>query len=221
MTEHVPSFRSKEQVLADLGKALHFSEDALDRNREGRVAAEQIKHLAVRCVRPAILASLFLFLPLFMWISTTAAQQQVPFLAGAPLFFDDLLHFGQSVEAHGRISTIFRLATVLISLGLGGFFAARFPLALYFDLLDGTVYAREGRVIAREEQTLRPNGRDPIEKYFFDLKGDRFQVNMAAFRAIENGGLYAIYLLPRSQALVSLEPKTTELRAQDGTLLAG
>jgi len=221
VTEPVSSFRSREQILNDLYQALHFSEDALDRNREGRLAAEQIKHLAVRCVRPALLASIFLFLPLFLWISTTAAQQQVDFLAAIPLFFDDFVHFSKSVEAHGRIGALFRLGTVLLSVGLGVFMASRFPLAMYFDLLDGTVYMREGRVIAREEQTLRGNGRDPIEKYFFDLKGDRFQVNLAAFRAIENGGLYTIYLLPRSQVLVAIEPKTTELRSKTGELLAG
>jgi hypothetical protein len=69
------------------------------------------------------------------------------------------------------------------------------------------VATREGRVIAREEQTLRPNGRDPIEKYYFNLKNDRFDVNFAAYRALENGSTYLIYVLPRSGVLVSMEPK--------------
>ncbi len=219
--ENVSSFRSKDQVLADLSKALYFSEDSLDRNRDGRVAPDQIKRLAIRCIKPALLSSVFLFLPLIMWISTTSAEKQVPFMAAAPVFFDDLTHFSQTVEEHGRFGAIFRIGTVTLSLAFGLFIASRFPFALYFDLLDGSITHREGRVIAREEQTIRPNGRDPIEKYFFDLKGERYQVNMAAFRAIENGGQYYLYLLPRSQVLVSLEPKTTELRAQDGTLLAG
>ncbi len=221
MSENTSAFRSKEQVLEDLSKALHFCEDSLIRNREGRIAAEQIKWLAVRCIKPAVLASLLLFVPLFMWISMTAAQQQVSFISAAPIFFDELTHFGQCAEAHGKIGAILRLGTVVIGLGLGFFFAARFPFALYFDLLDGTVFCRDGRIIAREEQTMRQNGRDPVEKYFFDLKGDRFQVSLAAYRAIENGGFYTLYLLPRSQVLVSLEPKNMELRAQDGSLLAG
>ena len=99
--------------------------------------------------------------------------------------------------------------------------ASRFPFALYFDILDGTVFVQEGRLIAREEQTLRPNGRDPIEKYFLDMKADRFQVNLAAFRAVESGALYLVYLLPRSQVLVSLEPKITKQQAKDESALAG
>jgi len=221
MTGPASSFRSKEQVLADLGKALYFSEDSLDRNREGRIAPEQIKRLALRCVKPALLSSIFIFLPLFMWISTYSARENVSFFAAAPLLFDDLAHMSQSIEAHGKIGAFFRMATILIGLGFGIFFGTRFPIAMYFDLIDGTLFVREGRIVAREEQTIRDNGRDPIEKYYFDLKGDRFQVNLAAFRAIENGGFYSLYVLPRSQVLVSLEPKTMELRAQDGTLLAG
>jgi hypothetical protein len=41
-------------------------------------------------------------------------------------------------------------------------------------------------------------------------------VNLAAYRAIEPGSIYVVYLLPRSQMLVSIEPKmedTPEMRA--------
>lgn len=214
-------FRSSQQVLDDLFKALHFSSEILERNRKGCLAAEQIKSLAVRCIQPAFLAFIFLLLPLLLWIPMISAQQQVSFLAAAPILFDDLSHLSQSIEAHGRFSALFRLGTVLLGAGLAVFMASRFPFALYFDILDGTVFVREGRLIAREEQTIRPNGRDPIEKYFLDMKGDRFQVNLAAFRAIESGALYVVYLLPRSQVLVSLEPKIAKQKAQDESALAG
>ena len=78
---------------------------------------------------------------------------------------------------------------------------------MYFDLLAREVVAREGRVIAREEQTLRPNGRDPIEKYYFDVKDKRYDVNHAAYKALENGSNYLMYVLPRSGVLVAMEPK--------------
>jgi hypothetical protein len=61
--------------------------------------------------------------------------------------------------------------------------------------------------VAREDQTLRPNGRDPVEKFFFVLKNDYYQVNLPAYRALENGSMYILYVLPRSNVLVSIEPK--------------
>ena len=107
----------------------------------------------------------------------------------------------------GSLGRSSRLGTVLAGLLFGLYLVSRFPFALYFDLLDGTVFTKEGRIVAREEQTLRANGRDPVEKYFLDMKADRFEVNLAAFRAVENGGMYLVYLLPRSQVLIALEPK--------------
>jgi hypothetical protein len=203
-------FRSSEQVLNDLYKALHFSPEALAINRKGRVSSQQIKRLAVRCIRHAFLASVFLFVPLFLWSALTSAQQQVSLFSAPPLLFNDLLHLSDSVEAHGRFGALFRLVTILGGLAIGLYMVSRFPFALYFDLLDGAVFVREGRIIAREEQTLRSNGRDPVEKYFLDIKTERFEVNLAAYRAVENGGMYLVYLLPRSQVLVSLEPKAAK-----------
>jgi hypothetical protein len=210
VTQPAPLFRSNEQVLYDLSKALHFSPESLEINRRGRVSSQQIKRLSVRCVRHALLASIFLFLPLFLWMALTSAREQVPFLSAAPILFRDLLHLSDSIEAHGRFGAIFRMGTVLGGLAIGLFMVLRFPFALYFDLLDGTVFVREGRIVAREEQTIRPNGRDPVEKYFFDIKTERFEVNLAAYRAVENGAMYLVYLLPRSKVLVSLEPKVAQ-----------
>lgn len=215
MIEHASTYRSKEHVLGDLSRALHFSAESLEINRKGRLSAEQIRQFGFRCVRPAFLASIFLFLPLLLWIALTSAQQQAPFMSAASIFFDELLHYSQSVEEHGRIGALLRIGSVVLSLGLGFLVASRFPFGLYFDLLDGTLYIKEGRIVAREEQTLRANGRDPIEKYFFDIKTDRYQVNLAAFRAIENGSAYIVYILPRSQTLVSLEPKVNELKVNE------
>lgn len=214
MIDQAGTYRSKERLLGDLSKALHFSAESLEINRKGRLSAEQIKLFGFRCVRPAFLASTFLFLPLLLWIALTSAQQQVPFMSAATIFLDELLHYGQSAEAHGRIGALLRIGSTALSLGLGFLIASRFPFALYFDLLDGTLYIKEGRIVAREEQTLRTNGRDPIEKYFFDMKTDRYQVNLAAFRAIENGAAYVVYILPRSQTLVSLEPKVNKPNLQ-------
>ena len=107
-----------------------------------------------------------------------------------------------------KLGGAFMLGSIIVSLALAAFMAFRMPLLLYFDLLDRKVEAREGRVVAREEQINRANGRDPIEKYYFDLKTDRFTVNLAAYKAIENGSVYLLYVLPRSRQLVAIEPKS-------------
>ena len=67
-------FRTNEQVLHDLSIALHFSRETLAINRKGRVSSEQIKRLAMRCIRHAFLTSIFLFVPLFLWTALTSAQ---------------------------------------------------------------------------------------------------------------------------------------------------
>ena len=202
-------FRNREQVLSDLSKALHFSPEALEVNRRGRISSEQIKRLAFRCIRPALLTSLFLFLPLFLWIALTSAKEpKCPCCRQRRSCFRDLLHLSDSIEAHGKFGALFRLGSILVGLGIGIYMLSRFPFALYFDLLDGTVSTREGRIVAREEQTLRSNGRDPVEKYFFDIKTERFDVNAAAYRAITRAR-YLIYLLPRSQCSCRFEPKVS------------
>ena len=75
------------------------------------------------------------------------------------------------------------------------------------DLLEGRVITKDGRVTPAKEQTNRTNGRDPVERYFFSLHHLNMQVNLAACRALENGSLYLLYVLPRSEELVSIEPK--------------
>ncbi|MGA6983949.1 MAG: hypothetical protein WBZ11_20515, partial [Candidatus Sulfotelmatobacter sp.] len=102
---------------------------------------------------------------------------------------------------------VLMLGSILGSLVMAVFMATRIHLQLYFDLLDGKVEAREGRVVAREEQENRPNGRDPIEKYFFSLRYLNMPVNLAAYRALEAGSVYIVYLFPRSEILASIEPK--------------
>jgi hypothetical protein len=67
---------------------------------------------------------------------------------------------------------------------------------------------------------MRANARDPIEKYFFDMKTDRYDVNLAAYRALESGAMYLIYVLPRSGTLIALEPKVTRSGSESLSRLA-
>jgi hypothetical protein len=207
LIEDATTYRSKVQVLYDLSKALHFSPETLEANRKGKISTEQIKQLSSRCFPPAILTMVFAVAPFAIWTWITAQREQLPLGNAFPILLKELLHVKCLMEAHGQVGGAAMLGSVLISLGLAVFMATRVPLMLYFDLLDRKVEAREGRVVAREEQINRANGRDPIEKYFFSLRYLNMPVNLAAYRALEAGSIYIVYLLPRSEVLASIEPK--------------
>jgi hypothetical protein len=201
------TYRTKEAVLVDLAKALQFSPDSLESNRKGKLDGSQFTGLIGKCVTPFFLMVLFAAAPFLIWGALTASQQQASFSSGLQLFVAQIMNIGDLADSQGKFAVVTRVGSLLLSLGLAAVFASKVSFGLYFDLLARSVITKEGRIIAREEQTIRPNGRDPIEKYYFDIKTDRFPVNLAAYRAIENGSVYLLYLLPRSRQLVAIEPK--------------
>jgi len=207
VTEDATTFRSKEQVLYELSKAVGFSPESLELNRQGKLAKDQAKKLAVRCGKPTILAVVFAVAPFLLWTRTTSSSQQISFGAAFPVLITELTHVKDLFEAHGKLGGAIMLGSFLIPLALAVLLATRVPIALYLDLLDGKVTMQEGRVVAREEQILKANGRDPIEKYYFSLRYLNMPVNLAAYRALEAGSLYLVYLLPRSEELIAIEPK--------------
>jgi hypothetical protein len=209
MTEASTGYRTQEQVLFDLAKAYPFSPEALEKNRDGKLAKDQHKKYIGRCARPATMALISALAPILFWTSITAGKAQVSFMDALPIFFNNLIHLSQFVEAQGRWSAIVTVGTTAVFLILAAITASKISLPLYFDLLDKKVEVQEGRLIAREDQTLRANGRDPIEKYYFNFKTHSWEVSLAAYRALETGSTYRLYLLPRSNLLVSLEPKLT------------
>jgi hypothetical protein len=205
--EDATIYRSKEQVLYDLSKALHFSPETLEANRKGQISKEQAKQLLGQGVQPAVLMVVFAVAPFAIWTWITAGRQQLSLMAALPALITELTHMNDLFEAHGKVGGGIMLGSIMISVAIAAFMALRLPVALYLDLIDRKVEAREGRVVAREEQINRANGRDPIEKYFFCLRYLNMPVNLAAYRALEAGSLYIVYLLPRSELLASIEPK--------------
>ncbi len=207
MIEDATIYRSKEQVLYDLSKALPFSPESLESNRGGKISKEQKKRFASQFARPTILTLVFALAPFVVWTWITAHRQQLPLGNAFPALLTELAHVKDLFEAHGKIGGAVMLGSILASLAMAVIMASRVPIMLYLDLLDGKVEIREGRVVAREEQINRPNGRDPIEKYFFSLRYLNMPVSLAAYRALEAGSIYILYLLPRSEVLASIEPK--------------
>ena len=210
MVEDATKFRTKEQVLYDLSKALRFTPESLEANRKGRLSKEQVKQLAPQVILPMILTFVLAVGPLAAWTYVTAGRQQLSFENAFPALINELMHVHDLFEAHGKVGGAMMLGSILVPLAIAAFMVLRLPIMLYFDLLDRKVEAREGRVVAREEQINRPNGRDPIEKYYFSLRYLNMPVSLAAYRALEAGSLYIVYLLPRSEVLVSIEPKVDD-----------
>ena len=194
MVEDVTTFRNKERVLEDLSKALHFSPESLEANRKGQLSKEQAKQLSGRCIQPAFLTFLFAFAPFLIWTWITAGREQLSFVNAFPALLTELTHVNDLVESHGKMGAALMLGSIVISLALAAFMSFRVPLALYFDLLDRKVDAREGRVTAREETTNRANGRDPIEKYFFCLRYLNMPVNLAAVMPSMDGATMTMEL---------------------------
>jgi hypothetical protein len=209
--EEATRFRSKDQVLQDLSKALHFSPESLEANRKGRLSTDQIRQFVPRFLEPAALTFFFAVGPFVIWTWITAGRQQLSFGNAFLALLTQLTHVKDLFEAQGKMGGAIMLGSIVISLALAAFMAFRMPFLLYFDLLDRKVEMREGRVVAREEQINRANGRDPIEKYFFSLRYLNMPVSLAAYRALEGGSVYSVYLLPRSETLVSIEPKVDDV----------
>jgi hypothetical protein len=207
MVEDAASFRSKAQVLLDLSKALQFSPESLDENRKGKLSQEQVKRLAGEVARPALLTLVFATAPFIIWTWIKAGHDQLSFENAFPALLVELAHVNDLLEAHGKMGGAIMLGSIIVSLLIAVIMAFRVPIPLYIDLLDRKVEKQEGRVVAREESVNRPDGRDPVEKYFFSLRYLNMPVNLAAYRALENGSMYIVYLTTRSQMLVSIEPK--------------
>lgn len=205
--EDATIYRNKEQVLYDLSKALKFSPESLEENRKGKLSKSQVKLLSPQCIQPAVLTFVFVVAPFAIWTWITAGRQQLSMSAAFPALITELTHVSDLFEAHGKIGGATMIGSILISLGIAALMATRVPVLLYLDLLDGKVHSKEGRVVAREETINRDNGRDPIEKYFFSLRYLNMPVNLAAYRALEAGSIYIVYLTLRSEILVAIEPK--------------
>ena len=181
-----------------------------------------MKLLAPKCIQPALLALIFAVAPFVIWTWITAGRNQLPFGNAFPALITELTHVKDLFEAHGKVGGVLMLGSILISLAMAVFMASRVPLGLYLDLLDRKVEAREGRVVAREEQINRPNGRDPIEKYYFSLRYLNMPVNLAAYRALEAGSIYIVYLTTEERNFgLRSSPKNGKITAPAVTTAGG
>jgi hypothetical protein len=199
-------WRTKEQVLVDLSKALSFSAASLESNRTGKLSAEQWSSMFGRFLREVLGTAAWLVGPFGIWSLLIAYSRGISLPSAVQTIFTLALH-PKEMFGDGWMKPAFCIVATLACIGVGFWRASRISFGLYFDLLERAVVSKEGRVEAREDQVFRKSGRDPIEKYYFDMKDERFVVNLQAFRAIEQGAAYRLYVLPRSRKLIAIEPR--------------
>ena len=207
MAKPIETWRTKEQVLEDLAKALHLSTPALEQNRRGRLAADQWQVLFFRFLNPVVTAAGCILAPFCIWALMASANSSVSFGGSLSDVFSMAFKPGRVFENHGMVTSLAIIALTLGCIGVGLYQARNISLALYFDLIERSVVIKEGRVEAREEEIFRSGGRDPLEHYFLDLKTEKFSVPREAVLAIDSGAAYNVYVLPRSRTLVAIEPK--------------
>jgi hypothetical protein len=202
-------WRTKEQVLRDLSKAMHFSAQSLEQNRKGKLAADQLLRMLTEFLRPLGMAAGCMVAPFVVWSLVIAFSSSSSVSDALGTVFATMLHPQQLFEDHWWVISVAIIAATLGCIGFGVYKAMGVSFSMYFDLVERAVIVKEGRIEGREEQIFRESGRDPLENYYFDMKTQRYEVSREAFLAIDSGAAYLVYILPRSRTLVSLEPKTS------------
>ena len=203
-------WRTKEQVLKDLGKAMHFTPGSLEQNRKGKLAADQFLPLLLRFLQPLGMAAGCIAAPFIAWTLVVAFTGNTSVSDAMGVVFSKAFHPKDLFEDHGWLTSTAIIGATLGCVGFGVYKAMGTSFAMYFDLIERAVIVKEGRIEGREEQIFRDSGRDPLEFYYLDMKTQRFEVSREAFLAIDSGAAYLVYILPRSRTLVALEPKTPE-----------
>lgn len=213
VTEHAETVRSAEQIAVDLNKAMQCSATEVRTYRCGILPASTCQRLMGKVIEPLVRAVLVVFGPLFVVGYLVGASHHTSMFDGLATILSMPGHIGDFAETEGWFHTILYSAIGLGLLGFGVYSASKVPLKLLLDILAKRVRMAEGRVTVREED--KKGSRDPVTYYHFDMKERSFVVTRKAFLAIDAGGFYRVYYLPRSGALVALEPGVLAREAQE------
>jgi hypothetical protein len=207
--------RSAEQIAFDLAKALQFSIGDLSSYRKGIVPVGGCPTLLRKVVEPLVKSAAVTLLPLFLVAYYSSSSRHCSLSEGLLSVFGSIGHIQQLAETDGWFRTVLYVVSGLVLLGLGVYYATRIPLDLLGDILGKRVRMVEGRVSAREEETQVRGKRDEVIVYHFDMKDRTFDVPRPAFQALDSGGCYRVYYLPRSRALIAMEPSVLAKEAEE------
>jgi len=205
--------RSAEQVAFDLGKALNFSVSDMPLYRKGILPAASCQPLLHSVIQPLLKSAGFTLLPLFVAAMIASSSRHASLSDGLLYIFSTVFQMRDFASENGWFKTILYVAAGLTLLGFGIYFATRIPLDLLADVMAKRVRMAEGRVTSREEE--KSTSRDDFSFYYFEMKEHKFQVSRATFVALDSGGLYRVYYLPRSHRLAAIEPAVLGKEAEE------
>ena len=213
--EHLETVRSAEQLGFDLTRAMQFSIADLRAFRRGILPAASGQVLLNRVVGPLLKSAAVTLLPLFGIAFLISSSRHSSISEGLLTLFSNIAHVREFAETEGWFRTVLYFLGGLTLLGFGAYYATRIPLDLLADILAKRVRTLDGRVTAREEEKGAPNKRDEVINYYFEMRQCTFQVERRAFLAIDSGGSYRVYYLPRSRTLVAMEPSVLAKEAEE------
>jgi len=168
--------QAQDELRHALAITNHFNLDDLPAFREGRLGSVGLRRLRQVWMPTA-------------WLLLIAAVLFVVFVVLV------------SVEASKDMASLAFLFSALA--GIIALFTALFALVPTFDLLGGRVSSAAGMI---EKVTRRTYGRNANTFYYYKLGNHLWTVSPQAQQALIDGPAYRVYFLPRSQALVGIEP---------------
>lgn len=172
----------RQGLLDALAEAHSFSLTALEENRRGKLASQQIPQLLPNL---AWGLALLLFLPaiILYWMNVLGAAE--------------------------RVSTSW---TVIIWLVVGamGLYGAWLTYRASADLIEGRVVELKG--VGKKVSEIRGSRRfDEISgstsvTHYYEIGGQRFRVPAKAYAALVSEQAYRLYYAPRTKVMLSIEP---------------
>jgi len=204
----------RNSLFKGLQRTFGFSDFDLRDNHRGRLSANQKIRLLDR-LGPILGAGvLSVFVWLILWLIYASVIRKLPvsdalWEVGVRIIQPQVIWTGRH-EMYGQFNKaplIYSGAAIsVILLVLGGICAL--PWKLIRDLIDGVVYMTCGRVHTAQGENTKRGQLDGIVRYYYRLRdNEMFEVSRQAYDVIDDGGLYAIYYLPRSRVVVSVEPR--------------
>ncbi len=216
--DHSDTVRSPEQLGFDLARALQFSVADLKTFRKGILPTSSCQVLLGKVIQPILKAAAFTLLPLFGAAYYLGMAHNGSIADGLTTLFSSVSHVKELAEEQGWFRTVLYFLAALGFLGVGVYYALRIPLDLLGDIIAKRVKVMDGRVKAREEEKNAGKKRDDVITYYFEMRQCTFEVGRLACRALDSGGAYRVYYLPRSRTLVAIEPSLLAKEAEEQEL---
>src|SRR5579884_1547868 len=198
--------KSAEQLAFDLAKALQFTLPDLRAFRRGILPVASCQILLKTALQPIFKSVVISVGSSIALAYLTGSSQHSSLTQKYVDLFSHILNFQEFAQTQGWFIALICVVGGLASVGSSVYLLTRIKINLLADIVAKQVSSFDGRVTDREQETPGATKRDALPDYYFETKMCSFLVNRRAFLAIDSGGLYRVYYLPRSQTLVAIEP---------------